>query len=476
MKTVDPQWKRDQRDLAKIQAEARRAFRLLIPRFSDVSAQARLENPGDPKLQGKSWLKQVQKASPKELDEFLNTFFSDSEKIGILSTKTKASTLALMRDVSLGSRKLLDAMESLDLQVQKVFQATILQDVQGPLNRAIPEDLREFLPKNVVVEVDSEGYISKVTDRFENERLTLGSKIERMKTILREYNKIVKQVKKDLDSKDETTRMSAIITSIVMETGIRPGGHGNAAMTLVNGEKVLVETFGAITLGPQHVKFVKENFASLEFVGKLGTFNTAKLSDQFIIKVLQEYVDRALTKGSKFIFVTNEGEPYSYSDLMLYFRHNFSGISVTDFRKLKATETVLSALREEQEGLYKRIDEFSKTETEELKKKVVDALVDTLKRAIHEASKALSHESSGTTIHSYIDPQILLRFLSTGKAEENLTDAILEGKTKLVFDPQKFIEIASSRSVVSRFLREGATLNLKKVLTELISDLSKDIT
>ncbi len=94
-----------------------------------------------------------------------------------------------------------------------------------------------------------------------------------------------------------------------METGIRPGKEGNAAFKTVNGEKVEVETFGAITLGPGHVKFIRDNFAQLEFIGKKGSVNTAQLADVDILKVLNEYVRRAMSSGSKYVFVTKAGRP-----------------------------------------------------------------------------------------------------------------------------------------------------------------------
>jgi len=343
-----------------------------------------------------------------------------------------------------------------------------MAEAQGPLRETLPEQLRAFLPPNIIVDVDDEGYIERITDRFEREHKTMGEKIRRMKLIVRKYNSIVKQVKKDLKSSDEITQMAALITAILMETGIRPGRAGNRIVKTVDGEEVEIETFGAITLGPAHVKFVRKSFAELDFLGKAGTTNTASLSDRQIIGVLQDYVNKAQTSGSEYIFVTSDGRRFTKSNLDGYFTKNFKGVSPTDFRKLRATDAVLQALRDRQEGLYEEIRGFVAEESENLKERVVESLVATVNAAVTEAAKALSHDSGpSVTQTSYINPDILLRFLSTGRAAENLKSAILDGRTQLAFDPMTFVEMASPKSLAA----SSRTATLRALLEDLEEEL-----
>lgn len=346
------------------------------------------------------------------------------------------------RDVLVLGKTLKDAFVEIEKQAFKGFEAILMTQVQAPLRQALPVDLLQFLPKNIVVEVDKAGNIAAISDRFENEHFTLGKKVERMRALVQQYNAIVKRVRKDLKSSDELVKLSALVTAIIMETGIRPGKEGNGVAKTVDGESIHIETFGAITLGPAHVRFIRSNFTELEFLGKKGGVNTATLSDESIIKVLNDYVARALSTGSKYIFVTAAGVAFSYTDLQRYFTKNFDGFAPTDFRKLKATETLMGALREAQGDLYARIRAFTQTAVGDLKERVTAEVVTTFNAAVEKAQGALSHDNADTTVRSYINPEIVLRFLSTGRVDDNLETAILSGKTRLQFDPQVFLQAA----------------------------------
>ena len=465
------QWKQDLQDLAKHQTSARRVFRSLLKSLKPDANQARELYPDDVVKQGRYFSKLLKVNS--RVDAFLEEYMGTNED-SPKAYSWRNTGLYLLRDVSLGEKLLKDALPKLDQISGNGFQAITLARAQSPLKKALPEQLRAFLPSNVVVEVDEDGYIQRVTDRFVNERLTLEMKIRRMHSIVSQYNQIAKRVKGDLKSPDEITRLAALVTAIIMETGIRPGKAGNAAVKAIGGEKVEVETFGAITLGPSHVRFVRDNFAELEFIGKKGGVNTATLSDAQIVSALQDYVDKAQAGGSKFIFVTSDGTRFTYTDLQRYFRTHFKDIAPTDFRKLRATEAVLSKLREAQEALYEEIRGFVRDEGENLRERVVEALTGTLNEALEAARDALSHESSGTTKGAYIDPSILLQFLSTGRASETLESAILDARTQLTFDPMTFVQIAGIRSVAAAWTKKGAGgETLRELLEQLEGDLEE---
>jgi integrase len=468
--TLSPQrqWKQDQRDLAKHQTSARKVFRGLIKSLKPDAEQAKELYPKDVKKQGR-YLAKLLRVNTR-VQAFLEEYMGTDED----SSKTyswRNSGMYLLRDVSTGAKLLRDAQKKLDQISGNGFRAITMSRVQSPLRKTLPEELRAFLPPNIVVEVDKNGYIKRVTDKFVNERLDLAEKIARQRSIVSQYNMIVKNVKSDLRSPDEITRLAALVTAIIMETGIRPGKAGNAAIKTVDGEKIEVETFGAITLGPAHVRFVKNNFAELEFVGKKGGVNTASLSDTGIIKVLQDYVDKAQKGGSKFIFLTADGTRFSYSDLQRYFRSHFKGISPTDFRKLRATQAMLAKIRGEQEALYEDIRGFIQDQGGDLRERIIGALVGVLDDALEAAQVALSHDSPTTTRDAYINPNIILQFLSTGRAAQTLEAAMMDSRTQLTFDPMTFVQIAGSMAVAAAWVKQSADVTLRELLEQLEEDL-----
>jgi hypothetical protein len=413
---------------------------------------------------GRAFVKSVKTES--RLDEFLDKWIGREDQGDKVYSWRNAVVYAI-RDHLIYRESLADTVAKIGEQAFKGFQAIAMSEAQAPLREIVPAEIREFLPTNIVVEVDPSGEIQAITDRFENEHFTLGKKIERMHALVRQYNVIAKRVKADLRSSDELTRLAALITAIIMETGIRPGKEGNAAFKTVNGEKVEVETFGAITLGPGHVKFIRDNFAQLEFVGKKGSVNTAQLADGDILRVLNEYVQRAMSSGSKYIFVTKAGVPFDYTDLQRYFREHFDGLAPTDFRKLKATEEMLGAIRAEQEDLYKRIRAFSNDKKIDLRARVTEEIVKTLDAAISKAQTALSHDTAATTRQAYINPEIIFRFLATGAVDANLSAAILDNDPVLAFDPQTFLNRALGKAAAFRY---GTLRNLLIELSDELSD------
>lgn len=446
------------------------AFKRLLPVLKPYADQAIGAYPNRDKLsiqrRGRSFIKAV-KVLPQVtayLDEYIGT-----EGMNPKEKSWRSAVIYQMRNLLVYKAKQKDVLVEVGKQAHKGFQAITMAKAQAPLREILPAEILEFLPENVVVEVDEEGAIQQVTDRFENEHETLGRKIGRMKRIVSDYNEIARTVKKDLNSPDEVTRLAALVTSVIMETGIRPGKVGNGVVRVVGGDDVVIETFGAVTLGPKHVQFIREGFARLEFTGKKGSTNIARVSDQSIVKILKEYVDKALKRGSKYIFVTDKGERFSYSDLQRYFRYRMEGLSPTDFRKLRATSAVLEALHEEQKDLYARIKDFAADQKDDLRQRVSDEIVVTLKDAIERAQKALSHESAQTTLRSYIDPEIILRFLSEASVGSTLEKAILGDHPVLRFDPARFVALANSNKKGAR-----RTASLQDILDDLEDSMEDD--
>ena len=99
------------------------------------------------------------------------------------------------------------------------------------------------------------------------------------------------------------------------------------------------------------------------------------------------------------------------------------------------------------------------------KEKIISEIVRVFEEAHERAKVALSHESSTTTKKSYINPQVILEFLSRGGVLSSLEGCILEGKTKLCFDPHVFISKASKIAGAGFYAERVAYKSLSEVMT-----------
>lgn len=447
----------------KLADQARKSFKKLVAEVLPSIRTIKEAFPGTDRSSviGKNKAFAGQVLALPQVQDFLKAYFE-----GTPNTQNKAADL--FRRVLFGEKPLNEGLETLGNLTSESFVARELQKGQEPL-QSIPPEIRAFLPKKLVVEVDPDGNLKRITERFGNEEKTFEYKIRQMQNIVRFYNKIVGQVKKDLNSPDEVTRFCAIVTSIIMETGIRPGAIGNAAnIRGADGEKILVETFGATTLGPDHVQFVRDNFVKIEFFGKKGTLNTAFLKNGEIIRILEDLVGRARAGGFKYIFRTTSGEDFDYGDLKKYFAKNFADIDPTDFRKLRAAETIFAELTKSQEALYARIREFAASEQKDLRERVLEAIQEALAEAIEKSREALSHKDRSETIESYLDPRITLQFLSRGTMAKTLHDAILDNRLAVQFDPMRFVEVASARAVAAKWVRGKTSSQESRSLREIL--------
>lgn len=459
----------EDKKILAFQRKALTAFKRLIKDLKSYGAQAKSQHKGRGKAVIDKRKRHIVKSIKNlpEMNNFLMTFVGSDE----VSDKAKSwrnTTMYLIRDYLAGAKNLREVSSSFESNSVRHFKALELHKKQRNVRDTIPVELRAFLPDTIVVDVDEDGNIKKINDMFGNKTYTLSEKIRVQTKLIRKYNTIVKKVQKDLKSRDEMTRLSAVITSVIMETGIRPGKIGNGCVQVVDGKEVAVETFGAITLNTSHVDFVRANFAELKFKGKKGTINTATISDSNIIKILKDYVKNALDKGSNYIFVNDEGVQYNYSDLIDYFRENFKGFKITDFRKLRATQVVFDGLKEERDEMLRQIKAIAEEETEELTQKVVEIIAGTINKAHERAQMALSHDKSTTTKKSYINPQVLLRFLSTSSVQNTLKDCITSGKTKLHFDPMVFIREAKKVASTRVILSSGRNLESLETLMDIL--------
>lgn len=355
-------------------------------------------------------------------------------------------------------------------EIGKSVVPLLLWSDRAPMRERIPESLLSLLPPNLVVEVDPDGRIERVTSRFGNQTWNWAYKTEQLRRLVREYNRIVKRVKRDLGSQDPDTRMSAIITSIIMETGIRPSARGRGKIDKDTG--LLIETFGAVTLKPEHIRFLREDFAEIEFRGKMqyeegGRTNLARLRDPVLIKILQKTVEGARKGGFDQVFWKADGTPYDYVDLERYFRARFKDFNPTDFRKLRATEALLQDLQDQRDALQEEVASFAEQNQEDLAERAAERLAEAIREAQERAREALSHDEGSAlkvTQSKYIDPGVLLRLFSTGQIANTMKEAILQGRETLEFNPRALMGERELRSLAASARRVASVWRQRHIV------------
>lgn len=375
-----------------------------------------------------------------ELAKFISTYlfsthYSDSE------FGSKASSFMSLCAASLIDNSKVSMSQNL---IERLIVAKFNKDVVTPLQenilRALPPQIVKELPQNIIIDADADGTITQINDKLVNKGRTLLEKANRMKRLIEQYNEVVAQVKADLKSPQEIIRISAILTSIIMETGIRPGRPGQKAV-IKDSE---VETFGVSTFTPKHINFVQD-VAQLEFVGKRGKTNLAELKDAEVVALLQEYVDKAKGRSADQpqVFRDKHGTLYRYETLMWYMKNKLKGFTPSDFRRLKASREAYNQLKQEYKFLREQIQEDIDVTAEGAKEKVANLVASSINYSIKQARKALSHEPSSAAIYAYVTPSIVMQFINNNM-KDTFEDSILQGESKLSFDVTNFIKTLKS--------------------------------
>jgi predicted transcriptional regulator len=413
------------------------------------------------------------KEKVKILKEVLVTESEVTDFLESYPETNRDSLLKLGVAVALG--KNIAKVESLAISVFNDIYVTkeISSDTQQLKNK-LPEQVLEFLPDKITIKTDPDGVINEITNRFQEQYETIGKKIDLQKKILSKYNDISAKIKKDLNSEDEQTKLAALIMAIIMETGIRPGKPGTSSKKKSK-DGTSIDTFGATTLTPDHISFLKDSEVELTFPGKSGTINVASIQNKDLITILKRYVEHTQSlitgeEGSapRSVFTTSDGKTLSQDFLRRYVKKlGVQGLRPTDFRKLRSTQAVLNSLNSQLEGLYNRISQAISNQTENLKERIVEEVMSTVKQAYKHAEKTLSHDNVRTTIDHYVNPSLLLNFLSTGKVADNLKSAIVDSKTVLSFDPEVFVQQAMARKSAQPDLVKTSSDGNKRMISIL---------
>jgi hypothetical protein len=367
------------------------------------------------------------------------------------------------------------------------FEYKLLFVEQASVRERIPQAIRKYLPRNIVFKLDDAGNISQVRDRVGNQGRDLLHKHDLLANMISNYNDLVDEVLTDMKSPHEDLRLSAILTAIMMETGIRPGSQkiGKTVRKDSGGNVVEeISTFGASSLRPSHITEFREDFVQIKFVGKSGVDNIAELSNTEIIEALTPYIEKAseevgLGSGDPEsqlpIFRGLSGFQYDYNYLRRYVKSKVGscGLEPRDFRMLKATRKFYDHFEEEQEDLHTAIKALVQRGTADLKKLVADEVSEFFNDALERASQGLSHMERQNTIDYYVSPMIVLNFISQGYVERNIEKAILQGFDTISFDVDKFIEVANTIGTPSYPLGRTAGENLLSLMSQLDDSLGE---
>jgi DNA topoisomerase-1 len=203
------------------------------------------------------------------------------------------------------------------------------------------------------------------------------AKFARTKELAAKIEKIDAQNTENMKSSDPKVREAAAVSSLIRETGIRPGSERDTGADK--------QAYGATTLKSEHVKVGNDGSVTLEFVGKKGVSLNIPINNQATAKMLTE---RA-AKGGK-LFDVSDSELREYTKTL-----NGGKFKPKDFRTLKGTQTAIAEIKQMS----------APTTQKEYKKQV--RIVAT------QVSKRLGNTPT-IALQSYIDPAVFSKWRIAG--------------------------------------------------------------
>ena len=216
---------------------------------------------------------------------------------------------------------------------------------------------------------------------------------------------LVKQVKKDLKSKDLKTKLTALAVALIDHTYERVGNEGSAE----EGH------FGVTGWQAQHVKF-SGNKATVSYVGKSGVKQSKKVTDAAAVSLLRE-----VTKGKSGtdpIFACEDGKGgevcITAKEVNEYLPE---GVTAKDLRGLHANQEMLDRLKVVR-GKGPKLPTDRKAKDKILKAE--------FKKALAETAAAVGHEPS-TLKSQYLVPKLEDEYMKDGTVLSTL-----DGKTAAV--------------------------------------------
>jgi len=367
----------------------------------------------------------------------------------IAGEDNKQKVLRLLCDMVSDQMLLRDGKQRLITWATNFFKNTATENKQTTFqDSGYDKSLLDLLPPQVYFELGPNRELLNIKESFGREQKNWEVMSKKIAYIAKHFNAMVAEVKKDLNSGDETTKLLALMMAITIETGLRPGAIGNSANIKdpVTGEKIEIDTFGVTTLQVQHVKNIRDGFAELQFPGKKGTEQIGKLTDNDIVTALKQILETTSLQGdSAMLFVTKDGQHVDDSQMRKYVENKWRDISPTDFRKFIATRNFYTYVKQSTEAFrLQLIDEIAKDQ-EELKQTIINGAIRIINEAIESTKQVLNHKEGNDAWKSYISPKVILAYLSNGGLNDTLEDILIDNKNvKFNFDFREFIKFADN--------------------------------
>jgi len=482
-----------QKQLERFLSTAQKAFNRLVQSNSAASklhAQAIKKTTDEAKAKA-YWTKHALDIKP--VAKFVEQFNLTGDKEKFLLTKIRDAVFGKATET---------VLKSLNAYLQAAYISQRREEARKPaLEHGIPKEILEkFFPKSYVFDVAPDGRITREFEVYGNEKKTIEAKRKSMTTLLDKWNTLAARLNKDLQSEDPIVRLVALVTSIIVNTGIRPGEGGESKMKddfgkIIRddeGNQIRVQTVGATGIKPEHINFVRDDFAVIEFPGKAGTHNVAELTDPVLVRALRAQLDE-VAKGvasdtDVVAFVTPDGQRVTPKRVNSYLRSILGeGVSASDFRKLKATQTFYLNLKHRKHELAAELKRLKGLAEEDMRSKVVSLIVDHLFEAAEAAQESISHTDLETTIEYYISPRVALDYLSSKGINKALNKVVGNGRELQVgFDPIDFFETVTGGSAAAKaastqrvattmfyFGDEFVDYNVDNVIEELEEDSTK---
>ncbi len=276
-----------------------------------------------------------------------------------------------------------------------IFGKSLFQHI---VNEGMPSSVRvaaKFKKKREVPRSDGKGTttIYEYSDRQIANRHK--EKAKRIESLRQKMSDLRATARKDLDSEDPKTRLTALAVCLMDETYERVGNSGSAE----NGH------FGVTTWKVEHVK-VSPKKAVITYVGKSGVEQEKEITQPKVLAALKKALEGK--KGSDNVFCEGEDCTVAAKDVNEYLRSY--DVTAKDIRGLHANEEMkrnLKKVRSEGGTLPKDKKEREKALKEEFKK------------ALGLSAEAVGHEPA-TLRGQYLVPGMEEEYLMGGKVLDKL--------------------------------------------------------
>jgi len=273
-------------------------------------------------------------------------------------------------------------------------------------------------------------------------------KAERVEKLRGKLDKLVSQVKKDLKSDDEKTRMTALAVGLINDVYERVGNPGSAK----DGH------FGVTGWLVKHVSF-SDGKALLKYVGKSGVEQDKETSDAGLVKALKDAVKGKKKDDPIFEF---DGGRISSETVNEYLKP--FDITAKDIRGLhanKETQKALKAIRAKGGKLPEDKKEREKKLKEEFKK------------AVEEAAEIVGHEPT-TLKNLYLVPNLYEAFIEDGTVKENLAKQKTASVAAVDLEEQLKLLSPSDRHRYDERLKEDQEFRTNQAVIFLDRRVPKD--